>query len=630
MLLTSCIIAQDSSSYISRAVESVRNISDEIIVIDRGSLDNTVMWAEGQGLKVLRARESYNTNTALQQGLTAANGDWILLLGADEELADDYKQLRSLLKQTKNQGFYLPIMEDKGRKKSYPVPNLNLRIFKKEISKNSDGNLLNPLNKADLIDNNIKFRVLQLPIIHHINNSFPENLVSSELRPTKIYYLEIDDDLDTSSSSFLNLKRGITYFWKGRLNAALDEFFKGLKKSENGETSLILWKNIVLILLEQKKYSRAEKVLKKIVTICYDNLIFNFWSGYISYIKKDYYAAFNILQGLIGRKNLPEKIRTYCYLLLSLVFKEQGKRSESLLYLKKTAKYLPGSKLVINNFLDLLPQTGVIELHRQIYELTKTESKVYPALLVEVLYERGKHQEALELLRYYSSSFNDNYIKYKKDIICYWQGKVMMQLEKYLDARNNLQDISPGFFNYGEVLDLLWVNNILYNGGKESRSVVNQIKLMGQELAWKVIKIFNNIYFEGREIIIQFNNLVTKNSFYKKCLYYLDLLLEFGSKDPIDIMIDIIKKINIRSMETDLGCLFYFYKDWERTYQYLLLDVKKNQGLKNTILLAVSCQYLNRNHERDVLLNKVHLIHPEYLHYNLEFCESGSINTRFF
>lgn len=94
--LTVIILAQNEAIHIARAILSVRDVADQVFVVDSGSTDATVQIARRHGAKVLRhgwVNHAVQFNWALDQ-ITQAGG-WVLRLDADEvinqTLADEIK-----------------------------------------------------------------------------------------------------------------------------------------------------------------------------------------------------------------------------------------------------------------------------------------------------------------------------------------------------------------------------------------------------------------------------------------------------------------------------------------------------------------------------------------------------------
>jgi glycosyltransferase involved in cell wall biosynthesis len=86
MKITATIITLNEERNIARAIESLR-CSDEIIILDSGSVDRTVELAEKLGARVIEAGWrgfAGQKNWAAEQ----AQNDWILSLDADEALSE--------------------------------------------------------------------------------------------------------------------------------------------------------------------------------------------------------------------------------------------------------------------------------------------------------------------------------------------------------------------------------------------------------------------------------------------------------------------------------------------------------------------------------------------------------------
>ena len=92
-----CMIAKDEEAWIASAISSVKPIVSEIILVDTGSTDNTVAIAEKFGAKVYHQPWADNFSVPRNLSLEKATGDWILVLDADEAIAErDHAALVSL------------------------------------------------------------------------------------------------------------------------------------------------------------------------------------------------------------------------------------------------------------------------------------------------------------------------------------------------------------------------------------------------------------------------------------------------------------------------------------------------------------------------------------------------------
>jgi glycosyltransferase involved in cell wall biosynthesis len=83
-VLSLALIAKNEARCIARCLGSVRNVVDEIVVVDTGSTDDTVEIARGFGAKIERFSWIEDFSAARNYSLEHAMGDWILVLDADE------------------------------------------------------------------------------------------------------------------------------------------------------------------------------------------------------------------------------------------------------------------------------------------------------------------------------------------------------------------------------------------------------------------------------------------------------------------------------------------------------------------------------------------------------------------
>lgn len=95
---------------LGRCLDSVKDIADEIVVVDGTSKDRTVEIAKSYKAKVTVTSNPPNFHINKQKAIDLATGDWIFQLDADEvvshELADEIKEI--LGRNTKENGYWMP------------------------------------------------------------------------------------------------------------------------------------------------------------------------------------------------------------------------------------------------------------------------------------------------------------------------------------------------------------------------------------------------------------------------------------------------------------------------------------------------------------------------------------------
>ena len=85
-MLSVCMIVRDEEKVLSRCLKSVEGIADELIVVDTGSTDNTIIIAKDFDTRVFHFEWCDDFAAARNESLKHATGDWILQIDADEEL----------------------------------------------------------------------------------------------------------------------------------------------------------------------------------------------------------------------------------------------------------------------------------------------------------------------------------------------------------------------------------------------------------------------------------------------------------------------------------------------------------------------------------------------------------------
>ena len=86
--LTVCLIAKNEERNIARAIRSLLDVADEIVVTDTGSTDDTVRIAKDLGARVEHFPWIDDFSAAYNHCFDQATGDWVFVLDADEELLE--------------------------------------------------------------------------------------------------------------------------------------------------------------------------------------------------------------------------------------------------------------------------------------------------------------------------------------------------------------------------------------------------------------------------------------------------------------------------------------------------------------------------------------------------------------
>lgn len=97
--LSLCMIVKNEEQHLSRCLLSVKPVIDEMIVVDTGSTDRTKDIARVYGAKVYDFPWNDDFSAARNHSLSMAQGDWVLVLDADEVISPlDYQALNRIVR----------------------------------------------------------------------------------------------------------------------------------------------------------------------------------------------------------------------------------------------------------------------------------------------------------------------------------------------------------------------------------------------------------------------------------------------------------------------------------------------------------------------------------------------------
>lgn len=98
--LSACMMVRNEEKNLPRCLESIKDIVDEIIVVDTGSTDATMEIARAFGAKVYEHPWENDFSKHRNQSIGYATGDFVLIVDADEEIKRNapISKLRELLR----------------------------------------------------------------------------------------------------------------------------------------------------------------------------------------------------------------------------------------------------------------------------------------------------------------------------------------------------------------------------------------------------------------------------------------------------------------------------------------------------------------------------------------------------
>ncbi len=294
-LLSVCIISKNEEKHLSRCLNSIQNIADEIILLDSFSTDDTIEIAGQFNCKIYQHEWPNDYSLARNKCISFAKSEWILFLDADEELVNADSILK-IIRRTKNdsaiKGFIIERTEifrnfDSGRLEKQPIG--IVRLFRNDKNIKFEGSIHERIHPS-IIDKRYKIQAIKdSKIIHHIYHTYKE-----ELEKKHNYYLSLIEKelLENPFDHWMLFQKAKTlWFLKGISNAA--EIFKKLSVDDKCPTDLRVASlcNLSVLLAADCKFDEAISYLQESLKIIPGQGQALFLLGDIFYESGDYKKA---------------------------------------------------------------------------------------------------------------------------------------------------------------------------------------------------------------------------------------------------------------------------------------------------------------------------------------------------
>lgn len=164
MTLSVCIICKNEENNIGKCLNSIKNIANEIIVVDTGSTDKTIEIVNSYNTKLLKHPWNNDFSEARNISIKHATMDWILILDADEEIDEDngLKLVETINNNPTYEGLFISLTNIIDNKESSRA--VVFRVFKNNPLYKFEGKLHEQIitsifrhhSQENILDTNIK------------------------------------------------------------------------------------------------------------------------------------------------------------------------------------------------------------------------------------------------------------------------------------------------------------------------------------------------------------------------------------------------------------------------------------------------------------------------------------------
>jgi len=256
--LSVCMIVRNEDENLENCLESVKEVADEIIIVDTGSTDGTIDIARRYTDKVFSHPWEENFSKARNQSLAYATGDWIMIIDADEELVkEDLPNLINALEDKGIDTIMVQVISKYKQEKGEGILN-SVRIFRNNGVIHYEGRVH---NRAVGMMNT---RIYPIRIIHYGYDLTRVRAEEKFDRTVSLLKMDLADDPENP----------VTYHYLSRAYLGREMYWQALEASltairlaevKHDESLLYLWSHYTAALscYQLKDLRRAEEISRK-------------------------------------------------------------------------------------------------------------------------------------------------------------------------------------------------------------------------------------------------------------------------------------------------------------------------------------------------------------------------------
>lgn len=369
-----CMIVKNEAHRITDCLSSITNMVNEMIVVDTGSTDDTIALAQRAGAKVFPFEWKNDTASARNFGLRKAGYEWIMVLDADEFIAEsDFDKIRNNIKNKDVDGFVFSQRSytddsdtenwrpnDLSYPKSKPYAGFFdisvIRLFRNRPDINYTD------HAHELIEKSMKDRPkknINIPI-HHFGIS--DGRVSSGEKDTHYLNLLLEDLRDEPNVFKTHFLLGRQYYQMNQLDKAIFHLKKAteLRPSDTGA-----FHNLANALIKNKDYTLALEYLNQAVKInpYYEELFYCIAIAFF-YLNKTDKAIEAITKFLRLNPNGVKGLN-----LMGYIYMKQGLLSEAEKLFQKAVAVHPRYRIAYGNLIETFIAKQEIDKAKQTAEI---------------------------------------------------------------------------------------------------------------------------------------------------------------------------------------------------------------------------------------------------------------------
>lgn len=577
MSLSLCMIVKNEQENLVRCLESVKDIVDEMVIVDTGSTDSTVQIAESYGARVYPFEWNGNFSDARNYSLKYAASDWILLMDADDELDKSYhNEILELVRKDEADAYFFKTISYVGDSPGLDtLNNLNIRLLR-----NKKGYFFcNPIHEQiysviKAVNPSAQIVNVDIKVYHY--GYLDKNIVNQNKRNRNISILEKELE-QNPGYTFTLFNLGNEYFALGNFFKAIEYYEQSYGKFDPGQgfsSKLVL--KMVNCYMNILKHDKALKLISEGLAFYGDFTELEYFRALIYLNQRKFTLALKHFDRCIKMGESPlflsmiDGVGTYrAYFMLGEIHFSMEDYEAAAGHYKESLEY---GKDFTPALLKLLMSYSRQKLGNQALKGHIDETEVYgrdpyDLKLYDILIEEKYYELALEYIR------RDEKKHGPSADTKYYKGLCKLMLKKYQNAYKIMDSLKndPG---YGvKALCLQALCKILKDGVQPAYELLFTGRLPGDDRLLEVYRAFYTFLDKGEVVLL--SDIEEESSAYCALIFdLLKILIALHEFETFEKALNLLNSINDKTVLLKLAKLYYAEGCYMLAYQEFTRSIK--------------------------------------------------------
>ncbi|MCL6494084.1 MAG: glycosyltransferase [Ignavibacterium sp.] len=487
------MIVKNEAQHLTDCLQSVKNVVDEMIIVDTGSTDSTLKIAESFNAKIFHFDWINDFAAARNFALSKSNCDWILYLDADERLdKSSAAKLKYYASISDNAGYYCTIKSYNSQAKRNDTIRY-IRFFKNHPKAHFTGKVHEQITPS-LEKLNYKFIHSDI-LIHHIGYDISkEGRKQKALRNLKL----LEEEYAAAKNEYVLFQIAQSNFILENYETAKENFLQLIKsKSLNNQFKAESFSYLSQIFFNDYQNKQAEQYINEAIRLNNTQTFYHLLcskillrTGNFSEAKKELLKALELSKNSeklqynnLQQVNVSAEEIIYYGLQLSYQIKDSALTNQMKAELGKV------SGKIISELIDSLEKQKLIN-ESETDALISEVNNLNLSLVVNLLSRYENKNFALTFLQKLYNIFNDNSELIKNiSLILHSKDRtkeaITMLEEKYEIIKSDpsaLLYLSMLYLKIGKEENALQIFNLLENNFSSFNEMITKVKAIKEKL----------------------------------------------------------------------------------------------------------------------------------------------------